>query len=63
MDMINSGDLVEYAAPNGSRRGLVMDVRCTAGSFGVRFTYIVGLEGISEPVTVTDRSKLAKVIQ
>jgi hypothetical protein len=59
--MLTSGDVVAYASAEGPRHGQVIDVRCTAGPAGTKFTYIVGLDGVREPIAVTDRVKLTKI--
>lgn len=61
MDILNSGDVVEYASPTGPQRGLIQDVRGAGNAAGVTFTYIVMLDGTRDPIAVTDPTKLTKI--
>jgi hypothetical protein len=61
LDMLNSGDVVEYASPSGPQRGRILDVRGSGGSGGVTLTYVIGLDGVRDPIHVTDRGKLTKL--
>lgn len=62
MDVFNSGDIVEYASPTGPQRGQVLDVRGAGGPAGVTITYTIGLNGVPDPIQVTDETKLTKLM-
>lgn len=61
MVMFNSGDLVTVAAVDGPKRGQIIDVRCEVDASGASFAFVVGLDGVREPIVVTDATKLRKL--
>lgn len=61
MGILNSGDVVDYASAEGTRRGQVLDVRFAGDPTGGEFTYVVILDGVREPITTTDRTSLTKI--
>lgn len=62
MEILNTGDKVKYASPDGTTQGQIIDVRGSGSpADGITFTYHVALDGVREVCVIDDPRALTKI--